>query len=79
MYDFTIPMALMDYVPVAFFAVTAILLLKDLHRKMTGGAYALLAAGCINVFSAGFLKATWKLLYAANICDFTARKSCSCP
>ena len=72
MYDFNIPMALMDYVPVAFFAVTAILLLKDLHRNMTGGAYALLAAGCINVFSAGFLKATWKLLYAANICDFTA-------
>ena len=72
MYDFTIPMALMDYIPVAFFAVTAVLLLKDLHRNMTSSAYTLLAAGCVNVFSAGFLKATWKLLYAANICDFTA-------
>jgi len=31
-----------------------------------------LAAGCINVFLAGFCKAAWKLLYAANICDFVA-------
>ena len=37
---------------------------------MFKGADALLAAGCVNVFLAGFCKATWKLLYAANICDF---------
>ena len=72
MYNFTIPMALMDYVPVVFFAVTAVLLLKDLHQKMSAGLYTLLAAGCVNVFMAGFCKATWKLLYAAGICDFTA-------
>ena len=34
--------------------------------------FALFAAGTINIFSAGFLKALWKLLYAANICDFHA-------
>ena len=72
MYNFTIPMALMDYVPVAFFAVTAIILLRDLYNKMSKGLYTLLAAGCVNVFLAGFCKATWKLLYAANICDFVA-------
>lgn len=72
MYHFTVPMALMDYVPVAFFGVSAVLLLRDLYNKMFKGAYALLAAGCINVFTAGFFKATWKLLYAANICDFVA-------
>lgn len=72
MYNFTIPMALMDYVPVACFAVTAVILLRDLYNKMFKGAYALLAAGCVNVFMAGFCKATWKLLYAANICDFVA-------
>ena len=65
-------MALMDFVPVAFFAVTAVLLLKDLYNKMSKGAYALLAAGSIQVFTAGFFKALWKLLYAANICDFKA-------
>ena len=70
MYNFTIPMALMDYLPVAFFGVSAVLLLRDLYNKMFKGAYALLAAGTINVFTAGFCKALWKLLYAANICDF---------
>lgn len=72
MYNFSIPMAMMDYLPVAFFGVTAVLLLQDLYNKMGKGSYALLAAGCVNVFLAGFLKATWKLLYAANICDFVA-------
>ena len=70
MHDFSVAMGLMDYVPVIFFAVTAVLLLRDLYDKMVKGAYALLAAGCVNVFMAGFCKATWKLLYAAAICDF---------
>ena len=52
------------------FGVTAVLLLQDLYNKMVKGAYALLAAGCVNVFLAGFCKAAWKLLYAAGICDF---------
>ena len=72
MYNFTIPMALMDFVPVIFFGVTAVLLLRDLYNKMFKGAYALLAAGSVNVFMAGFCKALWKLLYAANVCDFVA-------
>ena len=70
MHDFSVAMGLMDFVPVAFFGVTAVILLRDLYNKMVKGAYALLAAGCINVFMAGFCKALWKLLYAANICDF---------
>ena len=70
MYNFTIPMALMDFIPVIFFGVTAVLLLCDLYNKMGKGAYSLLAAGSANVFLAGFCKALWKLLYAANICDF---------
>jgi hypothetical protein len=72
MYHFTIPMALMGFVPVVFFGITASLLLRDLYNKMFKGAYALLAAGSVNVFMAGFFKALWKLLYAANICDFVA-------
>ena len=72
MYNFTIPMALMDFVPVIFFGISAALLLRDLHNKMTPGIYALFAAGSVNVFLAGFCKALWKLLYAANICDFKA-------
>jgi len=72
MYNFSIPMALMDFVPVIFFGVTAVILLQDLYNKMCKGIYALLAAGSVNVFLAGFCKALWKLLYAANICNFVA-------
>ena len=65
-------MALMDFVPVIFFGITAVLLLRDLYNQMGRGTYTLLAAGSINVFLAGFCKALWKLLYAANICNFVA-------
>ena len=72
MYNFSISMALMDFVPVIFFGITAVILLGDLFNKMTRAAYALFAAGSVNVFLAGFCKALWKLLYAANICNFVA-------
>ena len=72
MNHFSVPMALVDFVPVFLFGVAAMILMRDLYRKMTATSFALFAAGAINVFSAGFLKALWKLLYAANICDFSA-------
>ncbi len=70
MYDVSVPMALADFVPVALFAVSAILMQRDLYNKMPKYAFACFAAGTINLFMAGFLKALWKLLYAAGICDF---------
>ena len=70
MYEFSIPMALTDYIPVALFAVVAVLLQRDLYNKMPKYAFAIFAAGTINAFLAGFLKATWKLLFAAGLCDF---------
>lgn len=68
--QFTIPMALMDFVPVVLFIVTAVFLLRDLYHLMSKGAYALMAAGSIMISVAGSFKALWKLLYAAGICDF---------
>ena len=70
--DFTISMALVDYIPVIFFAVAAVILLRDLYNKMSKGAFALFSAGVIDVTIAGALKATWKLLYAAGACNFEA-------
>ena len=72
MKDFSIAMALVDYIPVALFAAAAVLLQRDLYHKMSKGAFALFAAGTVNIFCAGALKATYKLLYAAGICDFAA-------
>ena len=70
MYDFSVPMALADYIPVVIFAVVAVILQRDLYNKMPNYAFACFAAGTVNAFTAGFLKATWKLLYAVGICDF---------
>lgn len=72
MKDFSVSMALVDYIPVIFFAVGAILLMRDLYNKMSKGAFALFAAGTLDIALAGALKATYKLLYASSICNFEA-------
>ena len=46
--------------------------MKLLVREMSKGAFALFAAGCIDIVCAGALKAAYKLLYAAKVCDFEA-------
>ncbi len=68
---FSVPMAIVDYIPVICFAIGAIILLRDLYNKMSKGAFALFSAGVIDVTMAGALKATYKLLYALGVCDFT--------
>ena len=72
MNDFSVSMALVDYIPVIFFAIASVILLRDLYNKMSKGAFALFSAGVIDVAVAGALKATWKLLYAAGACNFEA-------
>lgn len=72
MNEFSVSMALVDYIPVFLFGFGAAVLQRDLYNKMSKASFALFAAGTINVFAAGFLKASWKLLYAAGICDFAA-------
>ena len=72
MKDFSISMALVDYIPVLFFGIASVLLMTDLYNKMSKWAYAFFSTGTISVTIAGALKATYKLLYAARICDFMA-------
>ena len=72
MKDFSVSMALVDYIPVIFFAIASVILMRDLYNKMSKGAFALFAAGTIDITCAGALKATYKLLYAAGVCDFEA-------
>lgn len=68
----TVGMALVDFLPVLLFFAAAVLLQRDLYNKMVKGSFALLAAGSLMVLISGIYKATWKILYALNICDFTA-------
>ena len=70
--EFSVPMALVDFVPVFMFGVACFILMKSFTKNMNKAQFALFACGTINVFIAGFLKATYKLLYAANVCDFEA-------
>ena len=68
--EFSVGMALFDYIPVAFFAIGAFILIGDLYNKMSKIVFALFSAGVINVILAGFFKATWKLLVACGISGF---------
>lgn len=70
--EFTIGMALVDYIPVIFFFLATANLMRDFYDKMTKASFALFAAGSVNITIAGALKATWKLLYAAGVCNFEA-------
>ena len=70
MYEVSVSMALTDFIPVILFGVAAVVLQRDLYHGMPKYAFAFLAAGSVDAFLAGFLKALWKLLYAAGICDF---------
>ncbi|SCY09669.1 hypothetical protein [Butyrivibrio sp. INlla14] len=70
MKNFSIPMGIIDFIPVIFFTIAAIILQRELYNKMSKGAFALFAVGTIDIICAGIAKALYKLLYAAGICDF---------
>lgn len=75
----TVTMALVDFIPVVLFAVSGVMLMRDLYNKMSKGAFALVSAGVIMIVVAGCFKAAWKLLYAASICDFDPLNRCFFP
>ena len=68
----SVGMAIVDFIPVLLFFISAVALQRDLYNKMVKGSFALLACGSILVLIAGFYKALWKILYALNVCDFIA-------
>lgn len=67
--DFTIEMALVDYIPVALFAIAAVILMGDLKNKMSFINHLIFSLGVSGVAIAGACKATWKLIYAASQVD----------
>ncbi len=72
MKDFSIGMAMVDFIPVICFALAALVIIRALGGTMSRTAFALFAAGAIDITCAGALKATYKLLYAAGVCDFAS-------
>ncbi|MBR0385632.1 MAG: hypothetical protein IJI05_03700, partial [Erysipelotrichaceae bacterium] len=71
MKEFSIPMALVDFIPVILFLLATEILIKDLKGRINKFSFIIFAAGAFLVTSAGTLKALYKLLYAMNIGDFT--------
>lgn len=63
-FEFTIPMALEDYLPVIFSAFGLYLIVKTLSVKQAN-VTKLAGLGALLIVTDGFLKATWKLIYAA--------------
>ena len=70
--DFSLPMALFDFLPVLLYLVSSVIMQRCLYGRMTTGGFAVYCTGTIMVTVAGIFKATWKLLYALEICDFQA-------
>ena len=64
--DFTVEMALVDYIPVAFFAIASIILMCDLRNKMSKLVFATFTIGVLGIAVAGACQASWKLIYASS-------------
>ncbi len=77
--DFSLPMALFDYIPVILFGCATVVLQRFFYEKMNRGPFALYCAGTIMVVAAGISKATWKLLIALGLCDFQVLNSVFMP
>ncbi len=69
MKEFSVPMALVDYIPVILFVMAGNLLIRDLRKKMSVLSCGLTLAGFAFVGIAGLLKATYKLIYALQLGD----------
>ena len=67
--EFTVEMALVDYIPVIFFAIASIILVRDLYGKSAPLSHLIFTLGVSAVAVAGACKATWKLLYASGVGD----------
>ena len=63
----TVPMALMDFLPVLLFGAAWVILYRDLKNKLDLCSGILLPLGAVLVFAAGFGKAIWKLQTALGV------------
>ena len=71
MNEFSVPMALMDFIPVILFLLGSLIIVKDLKSRISVISWIMFTIGIIMVTAAGALKAAYKLLYALNIADVT--------
>ena len=63
----TVPMALMDFLPVLLFGAAWVILYRDLRNKLNVCSGVLVPLGAALVFVAGFCKAVWKMQTALGV------------
>jgi hypothetical protein len=69
--DYTIGLALLDFVPILAFLVGAYFLVRISLLVRGKPCSRMMMAGTGLIFLGGFLKASWKLLYTLEIADIT--------
>jgi hypothetical protein len=67
---YPLALAIYDFVPVAFFLVGALFLVRTAIRICGLRCGRLAIAGSLLIFLGGFFKAVWKLLYTIGVGDF---------
>jgi len=67
---FPLALALYDFVPVSFFLIGSIFLVRMATQMCSIRGMRLAIIGSLLVFLGGFLKAIWKLLYTLGVGDF---------
>ena len=70
MKEFSIPMALVDFIPVILYFLATNIVAKDLKHRMSKISLIFYRIGTLMVVVACTLKALYKLLYAAGVGDF---------
>lgn len=79
MKEYSVLMALVDFIPVILFAVSAAMMQKEFYDKMKRVTFVLFSGGTVSIILAGGLKALYKLLYALGVCDFAVLSSMFMP
>lgn len=69
--EFSLIMALVDYIPVILFLMAMATIIKDINHKLGTISKVMLYFGIFLIVTAGGFKATYKLLHALKIGDFT--------
>ena len=67
---FTLPMAILDIVPVVLFALAAFRLADALYHKMTAKEYGMFSGGTVICLFSAVSRLLWKFLLVLGICDY---------
>ena len=68
--DYSIVMGLVDLLPVILFTLAGCIIIKVMFNELRKPFAVMLCSGVTLSITAGLFKAIWKILLAANVCDF---------